>query len=398
MNKIILKIRSAYEQKRLFLSIKNRLRIYYQYVKYIFYSPAPNSIKIHAPDYIKPSNDVIELELVQRLFDSFKKMKEDQKKALNFYIPSSLWQKQLDESYSYFTEALENDDLEKFHFFLANFGSWKKYHGIESNVLIQKNAKSFIKKRYLKNAIFYRKFKSWKWGFGNNKPISCLSYPTHGNQSGAFIEENFVGVGSFSSEIYGSIMMGLIDDIERPVVAELGAGYGKLAYFTMRDLKDSCYIDFDLPETLCLAAYYLIKTWPEKKALLYGEGVYTDKSHSDFDLIFMPSFEIQNCGKDSINLFMNMCSLGEMDSDAAKNYVKHITNSTKYFFHMNHSIFPNIYSDGSRGLLSYEYPIQKKQFKLLFKYPDFGHSLSDGSLDYYSDMFMYLYEKRKKII
>ena len=81
-----------------------------------------------------------------------------------------------------------------------------------------------------------------------------------------------------------------------------------------------------------------------------------------------------------------------------KAYMKVISLCARYFFHMNHSIFPNIYSDGSRGLLSYEYPIQKKQFKLLFKYPDFGHSLSDGSLDYYSDMFMYLYEKRKKII
>jgi putative sugar O-methyltransferase len=395
MNNIILKVNNAYKQKRLFLSIRNHLKVYFQYIKYFFYNPAPNNFRIHAPDYVDPSKDNKELELVERIFNSFKKMKDDQKQAQSFYTPSSLWQQQLDESYSYFADSLESDNLEKFHYFLTNFGSWKKYHGIESNVLIQKNAKSFFKKRYLLNAIFYRKFKNWKWSLNQNKSISKLSYPMHGNQSGAFIGDNFVGVGSFSSEIYGSLLAGLVDDIKRPVVAELGAGYGKLGFFTLRDVNDSCYVDFDLPETLCLAAYFLMKTWPEKKTLLYGEDEYSEKSHKDYDLIFMPSFKIQNSGTNSIDLFMNMCSLGEMDSEAAKNYVHHITNSTKYFFHMNHSIFPNTYSDGSKGLLSFEYPLSNDFFKLLFKYPDFGHSLSDGKLDYYSDMFIYLYEKRK---
>ena len=74
MNKIILKIQNAYKQRRLFLSIKYHTRIYLQYFKYLFYSPAPNNFKIHAPDYIEPSKDKVELELVERIFTSFKKM------------------------------------------------------------------------------------------------------------------------------------------------------------------------------------------------------------------------------------------------------------------------------------------------------------------------------------
>ena len=256
MNKIILKIQNAYKQKRLLISFKYHIRMYLQYFKYLFYNPASNTFKIHAPDYIEPSKDKMEVVLVDRIFNSFKKMKEDQKKVASFYVPSSLWQKQLDESYSYFADALKSNHVEKFHFFLSNFGSWKQYHGVESNVLIQKNAKSLIRRRYLINGIFYRKFKNWKWGFGHNNSISDLSYPTHGNQSGAYIDNIFVGVGSFSNEIYGSMLSGLLDDVKRPIVAELGAGYGKLAYFTLRDIKDSCYVDFDLPETLCLAASF----------------------------------------------------------------------------------------------------------------------------------------------
>ena len=248
----------------------------------------------------------------------------------------------------------------------------------------------------MKNEIFYKNFKNWQWIYNSRKPVSSLTYPTHGNQSGAYIDKTFVGVGSFGNEIYGSLLSGLLDDVDRPVVADLGAGYGKLAFFTLRDMSDSCFIDFDLPETLCLAAYYLMKSWPNKKTLLYGEEEYSEKSHSEYEMIFMPSYEIENIGQNSIDLFMNKNSLGEMTRKAAINYVHHIANSTRYFFHMNHDIFPNVFSDSSPGLLGYEYPVPKDKFKLLFRYPDVGHMISQGKVDYYMDIFLYLYERREK--
>ena len=82
-----------------------------------------------------------------------------------------------------------------------------------------------------------------------------LSYPRFGNQVGAIVDEQFVGTGSFFNEIYGSILSGLIANKDRPVVADLGGGYGKLAYFTLRDLPQFSFIDFDLPEVFCLATY-----------------------------------------------------------------------------------------------------------------------------------------------
>jgi len=61
---------------------------------------------------------------------------------------------------------------------------------------------------------------------------------------------------------------------------------------------------------------------------------------------------------------------------------------------MNHDIHPNIYSDSNRGLLGYEYPVPMDKFKLLFRYPDVGHMLYQGKLDYNMDIFLYLYERR----
>ena len=139
---------------------------------------------------------------------------------------------------------------------------------------------------------------------------------------------------------------------------------------------------------------YLMKTWPSKKVLLYGEEEYSYNVHKKYDLIFMPSYEIEKIGQNSVDLFVNKNSLGEMSKDAVYNYVKHITNSTRYFFHMNHDVYANIYFNGERGLLGREYPVPMDKFKLIFRYPDVGHMLPYGCIDFDMDIFMYLYERK----
>jgi hypothetical protein len=62
---------------------------------------------------------------------------------------------------------------------------------------------------------------------------------------------------------------------------------------------------------------------------------------------------------------------------------------------MNHDITANIYTNNECGLLGYEYPVPMDKFKLLFRYPDIGHMLCLGGIDFNMDIFMYLYERRK---
>jgi hypothetical protein len=394
MKRLIKRIIIAIENKTLFSSIKLRLIPFYYGIKYLVYDPSRRRIKIHCPEYIDPSDDKDESEIVDRIFRSFKLMKEKQKEASSYYRPSSLWQRHLDNDYSFLSDGLKNNDKNKFHLFLSNFGTWKTYHGLESTDLIRNNVKSILKRKYLRNIVFYKQLKTWEWFNSNNKSIKDLSYPVIGNQCGAYIDNQFVGVGSFFNEIYGSILSGLIDDNNSPVIAELGSGYGKLAYFTLRNIKKSCFIDFDLPETLCLAAYYLMKTWPQKKTLLYGEENYSSDSHNKYELIFMPSFEIKKIGKKTVDLFINKNSLGEMTEAAAKNYLAYITDSSNYFFHMNHDNIPNIYEQNKKGLLGYQYPIPEDKFRLMIKYPDIGHMFYQGMIDYNMDIFFYLYERK----
>ena len=394
---IVKKVHKAYQENRLLSAIDSHSKLFLYGLKYSIYDPASKQVTLHCPDYVEPSKSNKEVEIVKRIFESFVRMKEDQKHVSDLYLPSPQWQRHLENDYSSLSVGQKTKDLDQFHFFLANFGTWKTYHGVESTTVIRDNMKSLIRRRYMKNLMFFQKLQDWKWIYNDRKPISCLSYPTHGNQAGAYIDNNFVGVGSFFNEIYGSILSGLLRDKERPVVADLGAGYGKLAYFILRDISNSCFIDFDLPETLCLAAYYLMKSWPNKKALLYGEKGYSTSVHEQYDLIFMPSYEICKIGRKSVDLFVNKNSLGEMTKEAVINYVDHITKATKYFFHMNHDIYPIVYADNSVGLRGYEYPVPMDKFKLMFRYPDIGHILNQRGIDYKEDIFLYLYERIEKV-
>ena len=325
-------------------------------------------------------------------------MKVDQEKAGSLYQPSPFWQQIFDDAYGDLLAGMREDNVQRFHYFLENFGAWPRYHAVESTMLIQDCARSFLKSRYLRNAVFYKQLDLWKWFHNNRKPVSSLSYPMVGNQAGAYIDGVFVGAGSFLNEIYGALLSGLFKGMSRPVVAELGAGYGKFAWFILRDLESFAYIDLDLPETLCLAAYYLMKAFPDKRTLLYGEAEFTPDAAGRYDLIFLPCYDISRLGPQSVDLFLNKNSLGEMREDAVRNYIRLIARATKrWFFHMNHDVTRNYYSEGDekdRGLLGYEYPVPPEEFRLLFRYPDMGHLLMPSSLGLRPDIFLYLYERR----
>ena len=158
LSEIVLKIIKAHREGRLIRTLKSRINLYLQGLKYVVHDPASNNVVLHSPDYVEPSKDESEMEVVKRIFQSFRKMKEDQQKVSDLYLPSSLWQQHIDVDFSYFTDSLQSNDLDKFHLFLSNFGSWKQDYGVESNMLIRNNMKTLNGRRYLKNEIFYKKY------------------------------------------------------------------------------------------------------------------------------------------------------------------------------------------------------------------------------------------------
>jgi putative sugar O-methyltransferase len=377
--------------KNLMSKIIRGLYPYWKGLIILFYKKDNPIIKLNiVKPFITDSSDNF---LINRIFTSYKKMKKSQLSAHKIYQPSTLWKNHLEKDYKIMQESYLSNDYKKFSFFLKNFGNWNKYLGIEHNILLKKYNKNFILRKYLKSEIFDKLFKTWKYFNNTEKEIKDLNSPEYGNQIGAYLNNNFVTIGSFFNDIIAKLLIPYIAK-KRVVVADLGGGYGKLGYYLLKKEKNFCFIDFDLPETLCLASYYLMKVWPKKKALLYGEKVFTSHDLKLFDLIFMPSFEIKKLKENSIDLFLNKNSLGEMNPNLATHFISYICKSTNFFFHMNHEKIHNNFKNNVKSLINSDYPINNKKFKLLFRYPDLGHILYTGKFDFVNnDIFMYLYKK-----
>lgn len=351
-------------------------------------------IQIHAPSLVEP--DKSDLPMVRRIFASYRLMKERQQSVHPDYLPSSLWQSTFDEAFPSLRRSLIDNDIGPFHHFLANFGAWPEYTGITWSPLIRAASTSMLRARHLQNEVFLKQLELWQWFYGNRVPVSELSQPSHGNQYGAFVDGAFVTVTSFPLEVYGRIVAGIVQprqlgEQQKPHIAELGAGYGIQAYYILSRLTPAAYVDFDLPETLCLAAYFLTKSFPDRSVVLYGEGEFSDSAMNSFDLVFMPSFEIEKLGQGSIDVFINEFSLGEMKRSATANYVEHIARVSDYFFHVNHDRFRNVYSDAEQSLLGAEYPVPSDKFTMLFRYPDWFHATNQGFFNPASDTVAYLY-------
>ena len=389
---IFQKIQKAIKDKRFFNSFFNYFRpIIIGFCLFFLRSPfKKDKFKIFISKQIKPDNK--DNPLFERLFKSYKKMSGELETNNSIFNPSKMWSDHIEKDYKFLKNSLKNDDFDKFKFFVSNFGNWDNYLGIERNIFIKRLNANFLSRKFLKVMIFERIFNFWKL-INSTENYKVLDQPKYGNQIGAKIDDTFVTIGSFFNHIISKNLSNLIKKA-RPVVTELGGGYGRLAYYLLKNKKNFCYLSFDLPEVLILSAYYLSKSFPEKKLLLYGEKNFDEESIKKFDFIFMPSFEIDKLNENSTDLFINKNSLGEMNKEQVDHFCKKISLTSKYFFHMNHDFHRVIFPDKKEGYLANEYPIKDKM-QLIYKYIDLGHLLQDGHINFKNDIMMYLYKKIK---
>ena len=391
MKNLLNKIKKVIIEKRLYKTIKKKLYPYFKgfFLTIIF---KKNVIKIFIPK--KDVVDRKDLSLAEKIFKSYKAMKYDQKNVSSLYKPSSLWQNHIDQDFIFLKNSYENNDIEKFLFFLQNFGNWNNYLGIENQDLMKKYSKNIFLKKFLSEEIFNGQLKIWEYFNKEKIELKNLNMPRYGNLNGAYIEDNFIVTGSFFNEIYSQMVKKYLDNKNHNIVADLGGGYGRLTYYILKDLNNCSFINFDIPETLTLASYYLSKCFPEKKIFLYGQEKFDAKLIKEYDLLLLPSWEIEKLDEDSIELMINKNSLGEMEPEAALNYIDQIHKSSKYFFSVNHETFRNKFDNKKYSLINSEYN-KKGRFKELIRYPDIGHlTWENNRINFDSEIFFYIYKKR----
>ena len=112
-------------------------------------------------------------------------------------------------------------------------------------------------------------------------------------------------------------------DQEKPIICEIGSGYGGLASKIKNNLKKSRLIIFDLPEVNAVQSYYLLNTFPNQKIfgykdfLKYGSKILDE----DFDFLIMPGWTASDLLKNRhVDAFINVRSMMEMTSAVIKDY------------------------------------------------------------------------------
>ncbi len=159
----------------------------------------------------------------------------------------------------------------------------------------------------------------------------------------------------------------LKEKTSKPFIIEIGGGYGGLCLQNWKQFKGDCtLINIDLFPTLITAAYYLKKNNIPVNVVSIESPIIKDKcvnliSANDLNIV---KKKIKKC-----DLIFNSRSLCEMDKKTVSNYFNFI-NSCKvnYFYHENSNflLFPN--SKRHIELMSDDFPINLKKFKLLAKY------------------------------
>lgn len=177
-------------------------------------------------------------------------------------------------------------------------------------------------------------YETWKRITRNT--ANAIETPALGNAWGYPIDGVLAAPASFRHHYTAEKAIHLMD--ECGVLAELGGGWGDVGYYALR-YPGMHYVDFDLPEVLILASYWLCSALPDRKILLYGENEGRGNFNAwldRYDAILMPNFCFKDMPNRSAKVFMNTRSLSEMQAETVQEYLGHISRTcASYFLHEN---------------------------------------------------------------
>lgn len=110
---------------------------------------------------------------------------------------------------------------------------------------------------------------------------------------------------------------------DRPVVVEIGGGWGGFAYQFKKTCPNSTYVIVDLPQTMIFSGVYLKTIFPSARVFIYGEDGHTlpPRDITEYDFVFMPHYSVPSFSLPHIDLAINMVSFQEMTTDQVQGYV-----------------------------------------------------------------------------
>lgn len=141
------------------------------------------------------------------------------------------------------------------------------------------------------------------------------------------------------------------------VALDLGSGYGIFSAMAKGEFPNSHHILVDFPEALLLAYYYLGTCFPNARIAgikeIHKKAEITRSFVDKYDFVLIPVTFYQRLEKETVDIYTNFVSLGEMKREWFDYYLKSAPFLTaKYFYTINRIISQPAY-DTDITLLDY---------------------------------------------
>ena len=353
---------------------KLSLRAYHATRKYM---SIENASMLALQEGLKEHKDTVDIAyqkaVLERICNAYNNAISHQANVPLPYQPGSKWKIQNERERHEYLQALKDYD---FPTLLTLFENFFRNNGSRS--ILRKTLYPYLTKQALYKPFIQMEFivevlhdiEVWK-NYFEKDTVEDLRIPKIGNPFGYHINGVTVTGSSASSNYYAKRCNSLISDISNPVVAEIGSGFGGLFYYLSKENPNATCIDFDLPEILVIAQYFLMMAFPEKQFLLFkeqgSEKKITKATLNNYDMILLPNFQLVDLVDSTVDLFINFHSLSEMDSITIDEYIKQISRLTRGFFFHENSKSPHQIGYGKHEVPVSKYPISPKEFKLLYK-------------------------------
>jgi putative sugar O-methyltransferase len=279
--------------------------------------------------------------ILKRIIAAYQKAKAEQRSASEAFNVSNEWLPIYERNLGPVMKALLDGDTVKLQRMYQNFFRDPCSTGLSGlpvdmfKCYFGGSIKSKHKQYFLSDAL--HRYELWKERTEGAYNTDVLASADVGNPYGHTRDGVFVKTCADYQHYYAQAIAQLSRSSEKRVVAELGGGFGGMAYYLRRDHPSLTYVDFDLPETLALASYYLLKSLQDLKITLYGEADLVE-ALGGASIIMMPSFEIMKMPPKSVAVSFNSYSLAEMSPSTIRVYITQIARTTEgHFLHVNHN-------------------------------------------------------------
>ena len=314
-----------------------------------------------------------ELAMLQRICSAYHKAVEDQSTQPAIYLPTECWQQVRIDSLGPVLQALQTWDLHGLRSMYRNLfrdpcsaGLVDMPNGM-AKALCGAAITDLYRRFYLGDAL--HRIDTWAKQVGNGYSPRNLAGPGIGNPFGIFLDGTLIQSGApYQHYCSFKIIRQLISDAA--VVAEIGGGYGGMAYYLLRDRPRLTYLDFDLPESLALTAYYLYKAFPRKALLLYGEQELSRASMQHADILLMPLFELHKLPQSSVHVSFSSRGISDLARESLAECLRILAGSSRdFFFHIGSVQAARMLSDEIlRGQLPFRLVESRASSWYTFKY------------------------------